>query len=177
MRLCLDRGSGLYTRASVPSAHCVDTDQLLEQQAPWFAGSSVKSKHFVHQKPFFNLKFRAYTPSKAFLLNALITAFAVATGTELRNVIGVEYGAVGWIICLAITFGAAFVSHQLFYHTFLFGSGMIAVREPILIDPAVFRDRTPDAYLLQHNNTHIGPSMCATVSGVFFNVASAQYNF
>lgn len=182
MRLCLDKRSGLYTRASIVNDQCVETTKLLKQQAPWFAGSSVKSKHFVHQKPFFNFKFRAYTPTKAFFLNALITAFAVATGTELRNIIGVDSGAVGWVICLGITFGTAFLSHQLFYHTCLFGSGMIAVREPILIDPEVLRGRAPDAYLLQHNNTHIGPSMCATFSGVFFDVdkatnAAGQYSF
>lgn len=183
MRLCVDKGSELYTRArGVNSGECVDTSQLLKQETPWFCGSSVSSKHFVYQKPYFNFKFRAYTPSKAFLLNALITAFAVATGTELRNVIGVESGAIGWLICLSITFGTAFLSHQLFYHTFLFGGGMVAPRKPVLIDPAVFRDRTPDAYLLQHNNTFIGPSMCTTISGVFFDIdkadkAGTQYIF
>ena len=87
----------------------------------------------------------------------------------------VETGALGWLVCLSITFGIAFAVHQLFYGCFVFGSGMIASETPILIDAKeVEKMGPPHAYMLCSNNVHIGPSMHPTISGVYFGLPRAQ---
>lgn len=168
--------SGLYSQqANFQSSNFIDTNAELRLEAPFFPGKSKKSRYYVEQQQWFNFKWRAYTPTKAFALNAAIVAFSVATGTELRRATGLETGALGWLVCLSITFGIAFAVHQLFYGCFVFGSGMIASETPILIDAKeVEKMGPPHAYMLCSNNVHIGPSMHPTISGVYFGLPRAQ---
>lgn len=168
--------SGLYTqKADFQSSDYIDTNAALRLEAPFFPGKTKRSQYYIDQRQWFNLKWRAFTPTKAFALNALIVAFSVATGTELRAATGLETGALGWLVCLGITFGIAFVVHQLFYGCFLFGSGMIASKTPILIDAKeVEKMGPPHAYMISNNNVHIGPSMHPTISGVYFGLPRAQ---
>ena len=168
--------TGLYTQQpDTQSSKTINADEVMRLDTPFFPGKSERSRYYVDQKQWFNLKWRAFTPTKAFMLNAAIVAFSVSTATELRNATGLEAGGLGWLICLSITFGIAFVMHQLFYGCFVFGSGMIASQTPVLIDAKQFKQMgAPDAYMLSRNNVHVGPSMHPTVSAVYFQLPSSQ---
>ena len=176
MLLDQDHRSGLYSQqANFQSSNSIDTNAALRLEAPFFPGSTKASRYYVDQQQWFNFKWRAYTPTKAFALNAAIVAFSVATGTELRRATGLETGPLGWLVCLSITFGIAFLVHQLFYGCFVFGSGMIASKTPILIDAKEMKNLgQPDAYMISTNNVHIGPSIHPTISGVHFSLPPSQ---
>lgn len=169
MLLSQDR-TGLYRRETQPAKAALNTDAALRLDAPFFPGSSTRSRYYVDQSQWFNFTWRAYTPTKAFLLNAAIVALSVATGTELRRISALETGILGWLVCASITFGVAFLVHELFFACFLFGSGMVASRSPVYVAASDVQLGKPDAYKIDYNNVHIGPSAHPTVSAIYFGL-------
>jgi hypothetical protein len=90
----------------------------------WFSPSVTDGIYYQDQAPnswVGSIDFRAFTPVFAFVLNALITAFAVAGGYEIRESASVPPGARGFGIIFAVTLGIGVAAYYTFYCLFLFG--------------------------------------------------------
>ena len=87
-------------------------------------------------QPLGNCDFKAYTPARAFLLNSLVVAFAIAFGTEIRRYAEAPSASgSGFGVTFGASLGVGFAVYLLFWLIYGYGGGMVAARPPMFIHP------------------------------------------